>query len=126
MFDVLGLKLMFSLLDRVPDGVQPMLSALEDYIITVGLADMKASADTITTVSNTLTVLVEHNEEVLELGFELATFSTTGHFFILYIFIFQDSSKYVELLLQLFRRFSELVKEAFSKDPRFLSSRDKV
>ena len=39
---------------------------------------------------------------------------------------FQDSSKYVELLLQLFRRFSELVKDAFSDDPRFLTSRDKV
>ena len=44
---------MFNLLDRVTDGIQPMLSALEDYIITAGLADMKASADTITTVSDT-------------------------------------------------------------------------
>ena len=49
---------MFSLLDRVADGIQPMLSALEDFIITAGLADMKASAETITTVSYTSTVLV--------------------------------------------------------------------
>ena len=88
LFDVLELKLMFSLLDRVPYGVQPMLSALDDYIITVGLADMKASADTITTVSDTLTILVEHNEEVLELGFELATFNKTGHFFYTIYFYF--------------------------------------
>ena len=70
---------MFSLLDRVSDGIQPMLNALEDYIITAGLADMKASADTITTVSDAPTDLVKHKEDVLELGFELSTFSTICH-----------------------------------------------
>ena len=49
---------MFNLLDRVADGIQPMLNALEDYIITAGLADMKASADTITIVSTTY-ILIE-------------------------------------------------------------------
>lgn len=38
----------------------------------------------------------------------------------------QDSEKYVEQLLMLFNRFSKLVKEAFSDDPRFLTARDKV
>ena len=42
---------MFNLMDRVPDGIQPMLDAIEEYIITAGLADMQASADTITAVS---------------------------------------------------------------------------
>ena len=42
------------------------------------------------------------------------------------ILFFKDSEKYVEQLLCLFRRFSTLVKEAFSDDPRFLTARDKV
>ncbi|CAB4060916.1 CUL5 [Lepeophtheirus salmonis] len=40
--------------------------------------------------------------------------------------ITQDSEKYVERLLSLFKRFSLLVKEAFNDDPRFLTSRDKA
>jgi len=40
--------------------------------------------------------------------------------------ITQDSEKYVEKLLALFRRFSQLVSEAFRDDPRFLTSRDKA
>lgn len=35
-----------------------------------------------------------------------------------------DSEQYVEKLLELFNRFSHLVKEAFNDDPRFLTSRD--
>ncbi|KAM7306180.1 hypothetical protein ISCGN_009920 [Ixodes scapularis] len=38
----------------------------------------------------------------------------------------QDSEKYVEQLLDLFERFSLLVKEAFNDDPRFLTARDKA
>jgi len=45
------LRLMFSLMDRVQDGITPMLHALEEHIITAGLANMHASADTITTDS---------------------------------------------------------------------------
>lgn len=40
--------------------------------------------------------------------------------------ITQDSEKYVEKLLSLFKRFSRLVCEAFRDDPRFLTSRDKA
>ncbi|XP_055375208.1 cullin-5 [Condylostylus longicornis] len=40
--------------------------------------------------------------------------------------ITQDSEKYVERLLELFKRFSILVKEAFNDDPRFLTARDKA
>lgn len=40
--------------------------------------------------------------------------------------ITQDSEKYVERLLDLFRRFSKLVQEAFNDDPRFLTARDKA
>ena len=40
--------------------------------------------------------------------------------------ITQDSEKYVEQLLELFRRFSQLVSDAFRDDPRFLTSRDKA
>ena len=41
---------MFSLMDRVPDGITPMLHDLENHIINQGLADMMASAEIITTV----------------------------------------------------------------------------
>lgn len=77
---------MFRLLDRVPDGITPMLNYLEHHIVSQGLADMIASAEIIT----------------------------------------QDSEKYIEQLLELFRRFSLLVSEAFNNDPRFLTARDKV
>lgn len=53
----------FRLLERVPEGVQPMLRELENHITQAGLADMIAAADIIT----------------------------------------QDSEKYVERLLELFR-----------------------
>ncbi|KAK8389901.1 hypothetical protein O3P69_012829 [Scylla paramamosain] len=42
------LKLMFKLMSRVPDGIQPMLDAMEEHIVSAGLADMVAAADTIT------------------------------------------------------------------------------
>lgn len=80
------LQLMFRLLERVPDGVQPMLQELESHIIQAGLADMVAAADIIT----------------------------------------QDSEKYVERLLELFRKYSKLVHDAFNDDPRFLTARDKA
>lgn len=80
------LQLMFRLLDRVEGGVEPMLTDLENHIVTAGLEDMISAADIIT----------------------------------------QDSEKYVERLLELFRRFSTLVKEAFNDDPRFLTARDKA
>lgn len=47
----LELSLMFSLMDRIQDGVEPMLRDLESYILQSGLDDMKANADVITTVS---------------------------------------------------------------------------
>lgn len=80
------LRLMFRLLDRVANGVEPMLHDLEEHIVQDGLADMLAAADIIT----------------------------------------QDSEKYVERLLDLFKRYSLLVKEAFNDDPRFLTARDKA
>jgi len=80
------LQLMFKLLDRVPDGIEPMLTCLETHIYQAGIADMVASAEVITA----------------------------------------DSEKYVEQLLELFRRFSLLVSQGFRDDPRFLTSRDKA
>lgn len=80
------LQLMFRLLDRVAEGVEPMLNDLENHIVSDGLQDMVSAADVIT----------------------------------------QDSEKYVERLLELFRRFSVLVKDAFNNDPRFLTARDKA
>ncbi|EZA46754.1 Cullin-5 [Ooceraea biroi] len=80
------LRLMLKLMDRVPDGVGPMLRNLEEHITSAGLSDMMAAVEIIT----------------------------------------QDSEKYVERLLDLFHRFSTLVKEAFDDDPRFLTARDKA
>lgn len=41
---------MFSLMDKVPSGIEPMLKDLEEHIMSAGLADMVASAETITSV----------------------------------------------------------------------------
>lgn len=41
---------MFSLMDKVPSGIEPMLKDLEEHIINAGLADMVAVAETITSV----------------------------------------------------------------------------
>lgn len=38
----------------------------------------------------------------------------------------QDCERYVEQLLELFEKFSALVRDAFHNDPRFLTSRDKA
>lgn len=38
----------------------------------------------------------------------------------------QDCERYVEQLLELFDKFSALVRDAFHNDPRFLTSRDKA
>lgn len=80
------LQMMFKLLDRVPDGIDPMLAVLETHIYQAGIADMVANAEVITA----------------------------------------DSEKYVEQLLELFNKFSLIVKNAFKDDPRFLTSRDKA
>jgi len=42
---------MFRLMNRVPDGVAPMLEDLKEHIKSAGLAAMHASADVITVVS---------------------------------------------------------------------------
>ena len=45
------LSLMFSLLDRIPNGVVPMLQDIETYVVQSGVDDMKSNAETIVTVS---------------------------------------------------------------------------
>ena len=46
---------MFGLMDRVSDGVAPMLKYLEDHIIQAGLADMMVAAELITQVPSHIT-----------------------------------------------------------------------
>ena len=46
----LELRLMFRLMDRVSDGIAPMLKCLEVHIIHAGLADMMLAAELITQV----------------------------------------------------------------------------
>ena len=60
------LLLMFQLMDRVRGGVDPMISNLESYIVTTGLDDMKASADTITSVSF-LAIVIFRKQSLLQL-----------------------------------------------------------
>ncbi|KAL5010455.1 hypothetical protein ScPMuIL_012760 [Solemya velum] len=55
------LRLMFSLMDRVPEGISPMLHDLEAHIVSQGLRDMMESAETITTDSE------KYVEQLLEL-----------------------------------------------------------
>lgn len=49
---------MFSLMDKVPSGIEPMLKDLEEHIMSAGLADMVASAETITSVSACSRILI--------------------------------------------------------------------
>ena len=44
--------MMFRLMDRVSDGIAPMLKYLEDHIIHAGLADMMVAAELITQVGH--------------------------------------------------------------------------
>ncbi|WAR07183.1 CUL5-like protein [Mya arenaria] len=55
------LRLMFTLMDRVPDGIGPMLHDLEAHVVNQGLADMIAAADIITSDSE------KYVEQLLEL-----------------------------------------------------------
>lgn len=50
-YHLLELQLMFKLMDRVPEGIAPMLDDLVDHILQAGLDDMLASADIITQVN---------------------------------------------------------------------------
>ena len=50
---------MFSLMDRVDQGIVPMKNDLETHIKSQGLADMTAAAGTITTVRQKVIVRVE-------------------------------------------------------------------
>lgn len=106
---------MFKLMDRVPDGISPMLDDLVEHILQAGLDDMLASADVITQVNN---AVLRHTFSLISWFSKTSSKET--------IYIFQDSEKYVERLLQLFNQFSLLVKDAFSDDPRFLTARDKA
>ena len=53
-------------MDRVGGGVDPMIANLESYIVTTGLDDMKASADTITSVSF-LVIVIFRKQSLLQL-----------------------------------------------------------
>lgn len=101
---------MFRLIDRIPDGIEPMLMDLEKHITNTGLADMVAAASIIT--------------QVRIIYFNLLVFSAIASIKICKLL--QDCEKYVEQLLMLFTKSSKLVKEAFSNDPRFLTARDKA
>lgn len=55
---------MFRLMDRVSDGIAPMLKYLEEHIVHAGLADMMVAAELITQVTqfvfpNTFYVIVD-------------------------------------------------------------------
>ena len=122
------LSLMFGLMDRIPLGVDPMLSDLENYITQNGIDDMKACAEIITTVSPTPSFSLSLSSSLaLSLSFSLSFphSSLSPYFYSSHLFL-QDSEKYVEELLSLFNRFSKLVEEAFHNDSRFLTARDKV
>ena len=117
------LVLMFQLMDRVRGGVDPMIANLESYIVTTGLDDMKASADTITSVRKIDSFSLRF---AIFLIWECRFPPSLSVDSVPLIFLLQDSEKYVDELLTLFNRFSKLVKEAFNDDPRFLTARDKV
>uniref|UniRef100_A0A1B0AKS6 Cullin-5 n=1 Tax=Glossina palpalis gambiensis TaxID=67801 RepID=A0A1B0AKS6_9MUSC len=80
------LNLMLCILDRILNGIDPMLRDVENHIVSASLADMLSASENKT----------------------------------------QDSEKYVERLLELFKKCSALVKNAVRDYPRFLTARDKA
>ena len=112
---------MFGLMDRIPQGVDPMLADLETYITQNGIDDMKACAEIITTVSSLSLSLSLSLSQFLSFPFLSPPLNVST-----FVLFPKDSEKYVEELLSLFNRFSKLVDEAFHDDPRFLTARDKV
>lgn len=50
-FLCVDLRLMFSLMNRVPDGITPMLHDMEAYIVSQGQADMIAADETINAIN---------------------------------------------------------------------------
>ena len=60
---------MFSLMDRVDQGIVPMKNDLETHIKSQGLADMTAAAGTITTVRQKVIVPVECSLSVVVVVF---------------------------------------------------------
>ncbi|VDN29305.1 unnamed protein product [Gongylonema pulchrum] len=80
------LRMLYRLINKTPDGIDPILKYLDEFIKAEGLNDMLANAETITT----------------------------------------DPEKYVEQLLTMFSKFSQLVLNAFYDDPRCLTARDKA
>lgn len=77
---------MFTLLDRVENGIEPVLEKFKEYLVNIGIENLKMEAYSIV----------------------------------------QDSEKYIEHLLKLFNMATNLVNDAFSGDPRFLTARDMV
>lgn len=50
-FLCVDLRLMFSLMNCVPDGITPMLHDMEAYIVSQGQADMIAADETINAIN---------------------------------------------------------------------------
>src|SRR5205085_710497 len=94
------LRMMFRLMNRTTGGIAHMLTCVDKHIRAQGLHDMIVNVDTITAVCHVLDSFVS--------------------------LLQQDPEKYVEQLLSMFNRFSDLVRDAFYDDPRFLTTRDKV
>lgn len=97
--------MMFRLMNRTATGINPMLDCVDKHIKAQGLHDMTENAESITSVYACAIII----------------------FYYCYVMsCAQDPEKYVEQLLTMFTRFSELVRDAFYDDPRFLTTRDKV
>ena len=62
---------MFSLMDRVDQGIVPMKNDLETHIKSQGLADMTAAAGTITTVRQKVIVRLECRLRVIVVVFRI-------------------------------------------------------
>jgi hypothetical protein len=66
---------MFSLMDRVHEGIDPMLLDMEEHIKAQGLADMIASAETITAVG-IFSIFCHH--QILYIGTQFCCFCFKG------------------------------------------------
>jgi cullin 1 len=94
---------MYTLLSRIPRGLEPLRTTLEKHVQNVGLQAVQTNGSTAINVRN--------------------------HFassYYLLICRYQDPKLYVETLLRVFKKYNDLVTGAFRSDSGFVASLDKA
>jgi hypothetical protein len=110
---------MYHLLSRIPEGINPMLDVLQKYVTDVGFDAVKSIPEASTKVRSPLHSRDQRGvHHALLLRWYLSANKSARHE--------QDPVKYVQTLLDVYVKFSDVVKTAFENDAAFVASLDKV